>query len=99
MGDLTGQRVGRFQVEQKLGEGGMATVYRARDTHLERDVALKVIRVDLFPAASLEQILKRFDREARALARLTHPNIVGVIDFGKHEDTPYLVMEYLPGGS
>jgi len=69
------------------------------DTRLERDVALKIIRTEQFAQAVLERILKRFEREAKALARLTHPNIVPVIDYGEHEGAPYLVMPYLPGGT
>lgn len=77
----------------------MATVYKAYDTRLERDVAVKIIRVDQFPPATLEMILKRFEREAKALAKLSHPNIVSVIDYGEYEGVPYLVMVYLPGGT
>ena len=77
----------------------MATVYKALDTVLERNVALKVIRSDQFGSAVLSRMLQRFEREGKALAKLSHPNIVKVIDYGKHEETPYLVMEYLPGGT
>jgi len=57
------------------------------------------IITDAFPSEQLERILKRFEREGKALARLSHPNIVGVIDYGEFEGSPYLVMEYLPGGT
>ncbi len=77
----------------------MATVYKAFDTRLERDVAVKIIRVGQFGQDVIEHILKRFEREAKALARLTHPNIVHVNDFGEHEGVPYLVMDYLSGGT
>src|SRR5512136_796258 len=99
MSDLTGQSMGRYHILEQLGEGGMATVFKAYDTRLERDAAVKVIRRDAFPANQMDNILKRFEREAKALARLTHPNIVNVIDYGEQEGTPYLVMEYLPGGT
>lgn len=99
MANLEGQSLGRYHILEQLGEGGMATVYKAFDTRLERDVAVKVIRVDQFAPAVLERILKRFEREAKALARLTHPNIVHVNDFGEQEGVPYLVMDYLPGGT
>src|SRR5512137_1564554 len=99
MGNLIGQSLGRYHILEQLGEGGMATVYKAYDTRLERDVAVKVIRVDQFAPAVLERILKRFEREAKALARLSHPNIVHVNDFGEHEGVPYLVMDYLSGGT
>jgi eukaryotic-like serine/threonine-protein kinase len=99
MTDLVGHSLGRYQILKQLGEGGMATVYKAYDTVLERDVAVKVIRTDQFAPAILALILKRFEREAKALARLAHPNIVHVNDFGEEKGVPYLVMDYLPGGT
>jgi serine/threonine protein kinase len=99
MPNLIGQSLGRYHILEQLGEGGMATVYKAFDTLLERDVAVKVIRVDQFAPAVLERILKRFEREAKALARLTHPNIVHINDYGEQDGIPYLVMDYLPGGT
>lgn len=77
----------------------MAVVYKAYDTRLERDVAIKIIRSGAFPSDTLNEILKRFEREAKSLAKLSHPNIVKVYDYGEHEGEPYLVMEYLPGGT
>ena len=77
----------------------MAVVYKAFDTRLERDVAIKIIRSGAFPTDSIEELLKRFEREAKSLAKLSHPNIVKVHDYGEHEGSPYLVMEYLPGGT
>ncbi len=97
--NLTGQSFGRYHILEQLGEGGMATVYKAYDTRLDTDVAVKVIRRSAFPPDQLDQMLKRFEREARSLAKLSHANIVGVIDYGEHEGAPYLVMEYLPGGT
>jgi|GEM_PF-399691 len=99
MTNLIGQSIGRYHILEQLGEGGMATVYKAFDTRLERDVAIKVIRRSAFPPEQLERILKRFEREAKALARLSHPNILKVLDYGEHEGSPYLVLEYLPGGT
>jgi serine/threonine protein kinase len=99
MTDLIGKSLGRYHILEQLGEGGMATVYKAYDTRLERDVAVKVIRVDQFTPASLQRVLARFEREAKALGRLNHPNIVSVIDYGEFEDVPYLVMVYVPGGT
>ena len=99
MTNLIGQSLGRYHILEQLGEGGMAIVYKAYDTRLERDVAVKVIRTDLFGQAVIERILKRFEREAKALARLSHPNIVKVHDYGEHEGAPYLVLEYLSAGT
>jgi len=99
MTNLTGQTIGRYYILEQLGEGGMATVYKAFDTRLEREVAVKVIRKGAFPAEQFERVLKRFERESRALARLSHPNIVKVLDYGEHEGTPYLVLEYIRGGT
>ncbi|MFZ5903219.1 MAG: serine/threonine protein kinase [Chloroflexota bacterium] len=99
MSDLIGQSLGRYHILEQLGEGGMATVYKAYDTRLERDVAVKVIRSDMFGPTALARMLKRFEREAKSLARLSHLNIVKVLDYGDHEGVPYLVMEYLPGGT
>ncbi|MEW5938156.1 MAG: serine/threonine-protein kinase [Chloroflexota bacterium] len=99
MSNIIGQSLGRYHILEQLGEGGMAIVYKAYDTRLERDVALKVIRTDKLTMDTMERTLKRFEREAKALAKLTHPNIVPITDYGEHEGQPYLVMPYLPGGT
>ncbi len=99
MPTLTGQSFGRYHILEQLGEGGMATVYKAYDTRLETDVAVKVIRNENLTFGTMDQALIRFEREAKALARLTHPNIVKVTDYGEYEGRPYLVMEYLPSGT
>jgi serine/threonine protein kinase len=99
MAGLIGQNLGHYQILELLGEGGMATVYKAYDTHLEREVAIKIIRREAFPPDQLDMILKRFEREANALGRFSHPNIVNVIDYGEYEGSPYLVMVYLSGGT
>lgn len=99
MSKLIGQSLGRYHILEQLGEGGMAIVYKAYDTRLETDVALKVIRIENILPSALERSLNRFEREAKALARLTHPNIIKVMDYGEHEGKPYLVMEYLSGGT
>ena len=88
-----GDRLGRYEIIALLGAGGMGEVYRARDPHLKRDVALKVVRLH---AASAEQ-LARFTREARAASSLSHPNIVAVYDAGVESGTPYVVTELLEG--
>jgi eukaryotic-like serine/threonine-protein kinase len=97
--DYTGQRFDQYQIIEKLGQGGMATVYKAYDTRLDRDVAIKVVRKESIPPEQLKRILKRFEREAKALAKFLHPNIVPVHDYGEYQGAPYLVMAYLPGGT
>ncbi len=96
MTSLVGQSFDRYHILEQLGEGGMAVVYKAYDSHLDRAVAVKVI---LPGFEQSENFLKRFEREAQAIARLTHPNIVRVLDYGHYHGLPYLVMEYLPGGT
>jgi serine/threonine protein kinase len=97
--DYSGQSIGRYHLIEPLGQGGMATVYRAYDTHLECEVAVKFIRMERLSPEDAEKTLKRFEREAKELARLNHPNIVKVTDYGDYNGTPYLVMPYLPGGT
>lgn len=99
MADLIGQYLGRYHILEQIGQGGMATVYRALDTRLDRDVAVKMIRKSAFSAEMLERVLARFEREAKSLARMSHPNILKVHDYGEHDGSPYLVLEYLPGGT
>lgn len=99
MTNLIGQSIGRYHLLEQLGQGGMATVYKALDTRLQAEVALKVIRTERFTPENLERTLKRFEREARSLARLNHPHIVKVTDFGEYQGAPYLVMPFLPGGT
>ncbi|MEO8587138.1 MAG: protein kinase, partial [Acidobacteriota bacterium] len=90
----TGTRLGPYEILSPLGAGGMGEVYRARDTRLERDVAVKILR----PTDSTSQEMKlRFEREAKAISQLSHPNICALYDVGSHEGTEYLVMEYLEG--
>jgi tRNA A-37 threonylcarbamoyl transferase component Bud32/dienelactone hydrolase len=91
-----GSRLGRYQIVELLGAGGMGMVYRARDEKLQRDVAIKVL-----PPAVLsdDTARRRFRKEALALAKLSHPNIATVYDVGEEFDTAYLVMECVPGES
>lgn len=94
MVNLIGQTVGKYQVLEKIGDGGMAEVYRAFHSSLNREVAIKFIRPDY----SLDdRFCTRFEREARIAASLTHPNIVRIFDYGLYEGRSYLVMEYIPG--
>ena len=95
MADLTGKTLGNYRIVERIGRGGMATVYKAYQPALERYVAVKVIHEQL--VADDEQFLKRFQREAKAVASLRHPNIVQVFDFGTEDDVSYMVMEYLEG--
>ncbi len=96
MAILIGQNIGKYTILERLGEGGMATIYKARDSRLDRYVAIKVIRTGNELDESFRQ---RFEREAQSLARLTHPNIVPIIDYGEEAGTPYLVMPFIPGGT
>jgi eukaryotic-like serine/threonine-protein kinase len=92
---VIGTRIGeRFQLEEKIGAGGMSSVYRAFDPTLERRVAIKLMHRDL--STDPDQ-LERFRREARAVARLNHPHVVTVIDAGDDGGTPYIVFEYVEG--
>lgn len=86
----------RYLVQQVVGYGGMATVYHGRDTLLDRDVAIKVLNQRLGPG---DADRAAFLREARAAASLSHPGITGTYDAGVYSDWPYIVMEFVPGGS
>jgi serine/threonine protein kinase len=89
-------RVGRYQITRLLGEGGMGVVYAAHDDRLDRSVAIKVVR----PEAVADPVAReRFQREARAAARVSHPNICSLFEFDEHEGQPFLVMELLDGES
>jgi len=90
----SGTRLGPYDIVELLGAGGMGEVYRARDPRLGRDVALKVLPE---AAARDTQRLAFFEREARAVAALNHPNILTVFDLGTHAGVPYIVSELLEG--
>ena len=85
---------GRYKILGRIGSGGMADVYRAQDTHLGREVALKVLHRRFAQDA---EFVERFRREAKAAAGLQHPNVVGVYDRGEHDGTYYIAMEHLRG--
>ncbi len=91
---IAGQKLGPYEIVAPLGAGGMGEVYRARDARLDRDVAVKVLpeRLTSDPAA-----LARFEREAKAVAALSHPNILAVYDVGTHQGVSFVVMELLEG--
>src|SRR4051812_47997127 len=89
-----GTRLGAYEIVAPIGAGGMGEVYRARDTRLDRSVAIKAL-----PAAfaSNAQLRLRFDREAKTISQLSHPNICALYDIGDDNGSPYLVMELLDG--
>ncbi|MEP6768405.1 MAG: protein kinase [Acidobacteriota bacterium] len=89
-----GSRLGSYEIVSTLGVGGMGEVYRARDRRLERDVAIKVLPDSV---SADPESLGRFEREARAIAALSHPNILAIHDFGTHEGVSYAVLELLEG--
>src|SRR5579864_3556213 len=91
---MIGQRLSHYRIVEQIGAGGMGVVYRAHDEQLNRDVAIKVL-----PPGSLadEYARKRFRNEALSLARLNHPNIATVHEFGSQDDMDFLVAEYIAG--
>jgi Tol biopolymer transport system component len=89
-----GSKLGPYEILAQVGAGGMGEVYRARDTRLDRTVAVKVLPPHL---SSSEEMRQRFEREARAISQLSHSNICALYDVGSHEGTEYLVMEFLEG--
>src|ERR1700747_747316 len=94
MGLSAGTRLGPYEIVAPLGAGGMGEVYRARDTRLERTVAIKVLPERL---ASSPEVRQRFEREARTISALSHPHICALYDVGNQDGVEYLVMEYLEG--
>src|ERR1022692_3494445 len=91
-----GAKLGPYEIVAPLGAGGMGEVYRAKDTRLGRDVALKILPESFAREADR---LPRFEQEARAVAALSHPNILAIHDIGQHNGAPYLVSELLEGES
>ena len=96
MATATLRAVGRYRLEALIGRGGMAEVYRAVDSRLDRPVAVKMILPGLI---SRPAVLARFLREARTVAALEHPNILPIYDFGEEDGVPYLVMPLMTGGT
>ncbi|MEM9314277.1 MAG: protein kinase [Pseudomonadota bacterium] len=92
--DFVGRKLGRFDIVELIGEGGMAQVYRAFDREINRSVALKILKEE---HCQHEEYTKRFIREGRAAGALTHPNIVTIYDVGTIDDAPYIMMEMLTG--
>lgn len=98
MTDYSGQSTGRYHIIEKLGQGGMAVVYKAYDTSLDIDVAIKFIRTERLTPEATDKARKRFKIEAQKTAKLMHPNIIPVIDYGEFQGIPFLVMRYIEGG-
>ncbi len=97
MPDLIGKTLGEFQIVEQIGKGGMATIYKAYQPSLDRDVAIKIL-----PSYYLEQdetFLTRFKNEAKAIAKLRHPNILMVMSYGEFEGITYIAMEYVEAGT
>ncbi|SAL80465.1 serine/threonine protein kinase [Caballeronia arvi] len=90
-------QLGKYRIESMLGAGAMGIVYRAFDPHIERHVALKTVRHELFESGERESLKARLRNEAQAAGRLAHPNIVGVYDYGETADTAYIAMELVSG--
>ena len=95
MSIATGTRLGQYEVQDFIGEGAMGVVYRAYHVQLARTGAVKVMQ----GIAPDPDSIARFRREAQAIAQMRHPNILNVFDFGEYEGTPYMIVEYVPGGS
>ncbi|HJR80779.1 MAG TPA: protein kinase [Anaerolineales bacterium] len=93
---MVGQTIARYQIQSEIGRGGMAAVYLAHDPNFRRNVAIKVVSVNFQDNFVFKE---RFEREAHLIARIEHPAIVPVYDFGEQNGQPYLVMRYMPGGS
>src|SRR5690348_14218643 len=93
MVDYIGQRLGNYQLTRLLGEGGFAQVYLGEHIYLSTQAAIKVLNTQVTNDLDL------FRTEARTIARLVHPNIVRVLEFGVEDNTPFLVMDYAPGGT
>src|ERR1700747_2414046 len=91
---LPGTTLGPYEIQSPLGAGGMGEVYRAKDTRLERTVAIKVLPAHLSSSPEAKQ---RFEREARTISSLNHPNICQLYDIGSQDGADFLVMEFLEG--
>jgi multiple sugar transport system substrate-binding protein len=90
------EKIGRYEIREEIGHGGMATVYLAHDPHFNRKVAIKVLPREVMLDSRFRE---RFNREAQTIARLEHRSIVPVYDYGEEDGQPYIVMRYMPGGS
>lgn len=91
---LVGQRLSHYRIIEQIGSRGMGVVYRAHNEHLDREIAIKVLRPGTLAGESSR---KHFRKEALALSKLNHPNIATINDFDTQKDADFLVMEYIPG--
>ena len=91
---IPGTKLGRYEIRSKLGEGGMGEVYLARDTQLDREIALKLLTADV---SKDQQRLHRFLQEARAASALSHPNVAHIYEIGEAEGAHYIAMEFVEG--
>ena len=89
--------LGKYEIESVLGKGAMGIVYKARDPHIERTVAIKTVRKDLVDPDVANQFMARFKNEAKAAGRLHHPNIVGIYEYGEDDKVAFIAMEYVDG--
>ena len=99
MEELLGRSFGGYQLKEKIGAGGVASIYKARDERLARWVAIKVISIQTTGGESEETALERFRQEAKSIAALRHRNILTIYSYGEEEGWAYIIMEYVPGGS
>ncbi|HET7363188.1 MAG TPA: protein kinase [Burkholderiales bacterium] len=89
--------IGKYELRRQIGRGAMGVVYEAFDTVIERRVALKMLRTEVFPAEQLPEVRARVKREAHSAGKLSHPNIVTIFDYGEHQGAPYIVMDLMEG--
>jgi serine/threonine-protein kinase len=89
--------IGKYELRRQIGRGAMGIVYEAFDTVIERRVALKMLRTEVFPAEQLPEVRARLKREAHSAGKLSHPNIVTIFDYGEHQGAPYIVMDLMDG--
>jgi len=91
-----GRKLDRYEIEAEIGHGGTAIVYRAFQPQLERWVAIKVLKTR---TVANQKFLTHFQHEAKSIAKLRHPNILTIYDYGEKDGMPYIVMEYVPDGT